>query len=329
MEWTQYNGVGSRETLFKKYSVDCWKTKVLNLSFFCITEGDNIETKDYYVYERIRLDDMSCFYVGKGRGKRYKSTSRNEHHDRVAKKYGYKTVIVKSNLSEQEAFYLEKERIRYYVFELKYGIDIEGYRKSDCGHFLTNQTFGGDGTLGTKHTDEWKLEHSRKMSGDGNPMFGVNMFANLPTEKQEELRKLWSERYSGENNPMYGVSPKERMSPEQYEIWLNKIKSRDYFGENNPNYGNKTLHNKIKDNPELRIQYYSRPKEQNGRAREIYVYDCDGNFVNHFDYIGACSEWFKSFLKLKTTPTSIRQSIITSITNNKKYHNYKFSYTKI
>lgn len=47
-EWTQYNGVGSRETLFKKYSVNCWESKVSNLSFFCFTDGGNIEIKDYY-----------------------------------------------------------------------------------------------------------------------------------------------------------------------------------------------------------------------------------------------------------------------------------------
>lgn len=288
-----------------------------------------METKDYYVYERIRLDNMSCFYVGKGRGRRYKTLSRNEHHDRIAKKHGYKTVIVEANLSEQEAFNLEKERIHYYVFQLNYGIDIDGYRKNDCDYSLTNQTFGGDGASGIKHTDEWKLEHSKNMSGVKNPMFGVNMFANLSVEKQEELRSIWSKRYSGKNNPMYGISPQERMSPEKYENWLKKLKNRNWYGENNPNFGNKTLHNKVKDDPELRLQYYSRPKEQNGRAKEMYVYDCDGNFVNHFDYIGACSEWFKDFLKLKSSPTSIRQSIITSITNNKKYYSYKFSYTQI
>ena len=32
MEWTQYNGVGSRETLFKKYSVNCWKTKCVYIN---------------------------------------------------------------------------------------------------------------------------------------------------------------------------------------------------------------------------------------------------------------------------------------------------------
>lgn len=272
---------------------------------------------------------MSCFYVGKGRGRRYRNVKRNEHHNRVAEKHGYKTTIIKSNLSEQEALDLEKERIHYYVFDLKYGIDIEGYRNSESGYFLTNQTFGGEGARGVKHTAEWKIEHSKRMSGNGNPMYGVNIFVNLSKEKQNELKEASRERNSGANNPMFGVSPQKRMSPEKYETWLKKLKSRDYYGDSNPNFGNKTLHNKVKDNPELRLQYYSRPKEQNGRAREIYVYDNNNSLVKSFSYIGACSEWLKDFLKLKSNPTSIRQAIITSITNNKMYHGYKFSYTRI
>ena len=58
-----------------------------------------IQINDYYVYEHIRLDNNTCFYVGKGRGKRYKYKSRNEHHDRVANKYGMKSVIIKDKLT--------------------------------------------------------------------------------------------------------------------------------------------------------------------------------------------------------------------------------------
>lgn len=284
---------------------------------------------DYYVYERMRLDNNTCFYVGKGRGRRCKVKARNEHHNRVAEKYGYETIIIKSNLTEKEALALESEIIHHYVFDLGYGIDIDGYRKNGSDMYLTNQTFGGEGARGVKHTDSWKTEHSKKMTGSGNPMYGVNMFANLPIKKQEALREIWSKKFTGEGNPMYGVSPQERMTPERYEAWLNKMKSRDFYGKNNPNYGNKTLHNKLVDNPNLRTQYYSRPKEQNGRSREVYVYNNEKMLINHFNYIGACSEWFKDFLGIKTSPTYIRQAIITSITNNKKYYGYTFSYTPI
>lgn len=271
---------------------------------------------------------MTCFYVGKGKGRRYKTKSRNSHHDSIANKYGYFTRIIKNNLTEQEALDLEKERIHYYVFDLDYGIDVNGYRKYDNNHFLTNLTFGGEGNCGVQHTEEWKQEHSKRMSGSGNPMYGIDMFHNLPDEEQERLRKLRSDLSSGENNPMFGISPQERMTDKTYQQWLSKMKTRNFYGENNPNYNNKTLHNKVKDNKELRIKYYSRPKEQNGRAREMYVYDLSGSLINRFDYIGECAEWLKDLLKLKSKISSIRSAIITSIKNNKPYQKYIFSYYK-
>ena len=45
----------------------------------------NNENRDFYVYEHIRLDNMTCFYVGKGRGKRCNIPSRNIHHDNICK----------------------------------------------------------------------------------------------------------------------------------------------------------------------------------------------------------------------------------------------------
>ena len=272
---------------------------------------------------------MTCFYVGKGKGRRYKTKSRNSHHDNIINKYGYITKIIKENLTEQEALDLEKERIHYYVFDLDYGIDIDGYRKYNNNQFLTNLTFGGEGNYGVPHTEKWKQEHSKRMTGSGNPMYGVNVFDNLSNQEQNRLRKLHSDLSSGENNPMFGISPQERMTDEVYKQWLLKMKKRNFNGVNNPNYNNKTLHNKIKDNKELRIKYYSRPKEQNGRAREIYVYDLYGLLVKKFSYIGECAEWLKDFLGLTTKVSSIRCSIITSIKNNKPYQKYIFSYDEL
>lgn len=50
MEWTQYNGVGSRETLFKKYSVNCWKTKCV---YLITIRGDRYK-RDLERYKRLR-----------------------------------------------------------------------------------------------------------------------------------------------------------------------------------------------------------------------------------------------------------------------------------
>ena len=128
---------------------------------------------DYYVYEHIRNDTGKCFYVGKGHGKRAYQKSRNEHHDRVTNKTSFTIKIIKDNLTEEEAYKLEREVIEDYVFNKKYGIDIIGYNnnKDENGH-LTNHSFGGDGSYGMIHSEEWKHQHSKDMVGEKNPMYG-------------------------------------------------------------------------------------------------------------------------------------------------------------
>lgn len=287
---------------------------------------------DYYVYEHIRLDNNTCFYVGKGHGNRCNYYSRNEHHDRIADKVGMKVNIIKDKLSEDDAYKLERELIHHYVFDLGYGIDIIGYNNNpnENGH-LTNHTFGGDGSYGMVHSEEWRRQHSIDMMGESNPMYGVNLWDTYSNDKKNEIRSRLSRLNSKENNKMYGISPEERMDDETYKIWRKKLVDRLKFqtGINNPNYGNKTLHNKIKDNPELRKQYYSRKGSQNGRSKEVFVYDSNKNFIKHFDYIGECYKWVKDELSLSSNINTIRGGIIESIKNKKTYRKMYFSFTEL
>ena len=287
---------------------------------------------DYYVYEHIRLDNNTCFYVGKGHGNRCNYYSRNEHHDRIADKVGMKVNIVRDNLSEDDAYRLERELIHHYVFDLGYGIDIIGYNNNinENGH-LTNHTFGGDGSYGMVHSEEWRKQHSVDMTGENNPMYGVNIWDTYPNDKKNKIRSRLSELNSKENNNMYGISPKERMDDETYKKWSNKLVDRlkSQTGINNPNYGNKTLHNKLKNNPELRKQYYSRKGSQNGRSKEVFVYDSNKNFIKHFDYIGECCEWIKNTLSLSSNIDTIRGGITDSIKNQKTYRKMYFSFTEL
>lgn len=284
---------------------------------------------DYYVYEHIRLDNNTCFYVGKGRGKRCYNKSRNSHHDRIVKKYGMKVKILQNNLSEEEAYKLEQETIQNYVFNLDYGIDIIGYNNKvdEPGH-LTNCSFGGEGSLGSVHSETWKKQHSKQMKGKNNPMYGINLWNTYDSEKKERIKKKLSSTFSGENNPMYGVSPSERMSEEQYKIWLSKTIDRltSQIGIKNPNYQNKTLHNKIKDNPELRIKYYSRKGSQNGRSKAIEVYDTDDKLIKSFTYVKECCEWLQHDCGITQSINTIRGHINSSINNKCLYNNMKFKY---
>lgn len=118
------------------------------------------EDRNYYIYAHYRLDNFTPFYIGKGKGDRAYVPKRNEHHDRIADKYGYVVVIIKYGLTEEEAFELERDIIEDLVFNEGYGIDIKDFEyNSKKDSYLTNATWGGEGVSGrtympTKETVE-------------------------------------------------------------------------------------------------------------------------------------------------------------------------------
>ena len=146
------------------------------------------ESRIYYVYEHIRLDKMEPFYIGKGKGERAYDLYRNDHHDAITDEYGHAVVIIADHLTEEEAYWLERDTIEDYVFNLGYGIDIKGY--DDYDHklpHLTNCTWGGEGTSGFKFSEESKRKKSEsmkgKMVGEKHPMWGKNPYANKTEEE--------------------------------------------------------------------------------------------------------------------------------------------------
>ena len=126
---------------------------------------ENNKIREFYVYKHIRLDNNTCFYVGKGKGNRVNFPKRNDFHNNICNKYGYKVEIIKDGLTEEEAFKLEREIIEDYVFTFGYGIEITGYRNRENNKFLTNMTFGGEGTSGRKHSEEAKRKISESEKG--------------------------------------------------------------------------------------------------------------------------------------------------------------------
>lgn len=98
----------------------------------------------FYVYEHWRLDKDECFYVGKGRGNRaYTRYNRNIHWKNIVNKlermgFAYEVRFVKTGLSEDQAFSIEKERILFW----RNLVD------------LANLTDGGEGASGRKLSEE-------------------------------------------------------------------------------------------------------------------------------------------------------------------------------
>ena len=199
------------------------------------------ESRIYYVYEHIRLDKMEPFYIGKGKGERAYDLYRNDHHDAITDEYGHAVVIIADHLTEEEAYWLERDTIEDYVFNLGNGIDIKGH--NDYDHelpHLTNMDWGGIGGKsginrteetkekiseshkGMHHSEKTKQKISEKVSGEKNGMFG---------------KKGKDSPIYGEKNGMFGKNPFENKTEEEMETIVRKISEKNKG--KNP-YANKT-----------------------------------------------------------------------------------------
>lgn len=101
----------------------------------------------FYIYIHRRKTDNEIFYVGKGKEKRASAKDRrNKYWRNTVNKYGYFIEIAYNNLSENNAFDLEKEAIK---------------ACRDFGCPLVNMTDGGEGPSGCSPSVE-----TRKKIGD-------------------------------------------------------------------------------------------------------------------------------------------------------------------
>ena len=175
------------------------------------------ESRIYYIYEHIRLDKMEPFYIGKGKGERAYDLYRNDHHDAITDEYGHAVVIIADNLTEEEAYWLERDTIEDYVFNLGNGIDIKGH--NDYDHelpHLTNRDWGGiGGKSGIKHSEEHNKKVSEALKGENHPFYGEH--------HSEEHNKKISESMKGKNK---GKNSFENKTKEEMETIGKKISEK-------------------------------------------------------------------------------------------------------
>lgn len=184
----------------------------------------------FYVYEHWRTDTNQCFYVGKGCGMRAfeKKKNRNEHYIRIANKlhsngHEIRIVIIKDNLSENDAFLMEIERIAYW---------------REAGVSLCNLTRGGDGICGigeetlqkmrASSQKRWSNPENRKAASEktktlmSNPenrkkcasptgrKLAPEVVAKISAALKGKSRPYMVDKMSGKNNHFYG----KKHSPE-------------------------------------------------------------------------------------------------------------------
>lgn len=101
----------------------------------------------FYVYAHTRNDSGAVFYIGKGCGRRaYVLHGRSSLWTRISSKYGFSVKILKSGLTEDQAFAEEAIAI-----------------SEHSG--LCNHTLGGEGISGYAHTEETRRRLSKAHSG--------------------------------------------------------------------------------------------------------------------------------------------------------------------
>ena len=159
---------------------------------------------EYYVYKHIRLKDGSTFYIGKGKGDRFKSEQhRNTHWNRIVKKDGgFTAEIVKDGLTESESFDLEIKLIQ------EMGLEN-----------LSNITEGGYG--GNTYTEETKKRVSEMMTG---------RFVSDETRNKLSQSLMGHESYwKGKERPNHSKKIKEKHKSGIYTYeWLSEPKSDEH-----------------------------------------------------------------------------------------------------
>ena len=125
---------------------------------------------NFYIYQHRKADTNEIFYVGKGKGRRFKQIfGRNDYWHRVVNKHGFTSEIIKNDLDEELALCAEIECIDVYK---RRGIK------------LVNATDGGEGSSGYKHTEQ----HKEKLKGNffGESSWGLNFKGKKHTKESKE-----------------------------------------------------------------------------------------------------------------------------------------------
>jgi hypothetical protein len=146
----------------------------------------------FYTYAYLR-EDLTPYYVGKGKSYRAYGKNRNVH----LPKDKSKIIFLKQNLTEEEAF--KHEIYMIYVFGRK-----------DLGTgILHNRTNGGDGTSGAILSQETKDKIGNYWRGRKRPGHGEKIKKSQSGTKRKPLSDEHKKKLKGRVSPMKGKNLSE------------------------------------------------------------------------------------------------------------------------
>lgn len=191
-----------------------------------------MSANDYYTYLLVDPRNNLPFYVGKGRGRRclahfMEAANTKKNNAKLAKirkieSLGLSVVVnkVDSNVSDEQA----QEFEIFLIQELR-----------NSGLRLTNQTDGGDGSSGYKHTDNAIKKIGDSQRGRSKPMSQRIKLSAYLTENPIHSRPGVKAKVSGENHWCYGEPAPNSGKPMSLE--QRQLISKRLSGENHPFYG--------------------------------------------------------------------------------------------
>lgn len=127
----------------------------------------------FYTYLHRRNDTGAVFYIGKGSGRRARSSSsRSRHWRAIVARHGYTTEICAEWPDEAQAFAHEVFLISVFL---------------DMGHTIINHTAGGEGVSGLRHSQATRLRLSASIR------LAYSKNADLAAAIGRRMRRLWGE----------------------------------------------------------------------------------------------------------------------------------------
>jgi hypothetical protein len=159
---------------------------------------------DYYTYAYLR-EDLSPYYVGKGRTYRASSTNRCFKPpciDRI--------VLLRENMSEKQAFAHEREMIKM-------------WGRKDLGNgMLRNLTDGGEGMSGHKFSDEHKARiglarKGRKHTEESKAKMSLSNKGRKKSEEHKAKMSLKGKNISDETRAKMSLASKGRIFSNEHK----------------------------------------------------------------------------------------------------------------
>ena len=221
---------------------------------------NNKNERKYYVYEWFIKDTGEVFYVGKGCRERWRTRKReNRFFMSMLEKHDCDVRKIKENLTEEEAFALEIEMIKYY--------------REKTNFRLTNILDGGEAPprmIG--NSSPTKREDVRRKIGDSNRKRYI---------ENPELRKIQSERLKvflmtekGKEFRRKALACRDEQMLERIRINMTKTMRTSEFREKHS-----VIMKKAYSKEEVREKVRG---SNNGASRRVSQYTLDGVFIAEY-----------------------------------------------